>query len=225
MPGDITLMPGSTLAHNTSANGFPSSRRRSPPVCQVRRQSANVIPEGMGFRKIPQGSWQPRGIEHTSGNSSSAFLGRSPPRKVRTKRIKVPRNSRPLRTKALNTNCERKVLLAINTCPPGRKACIACVPHSKKKALNRFPFFLLQCSKTRQRRTDMPIECRWYSPDAAIPGVFFCKLIEGVFLHAIGWVGDNAMQGIFRQTLSPLEAICMDDGRVRPGTIRIVQYE
>ena len=65
-----------------SGSGRSRLRRRSPPVFQRRRLSATVRSE-MGLRKSIQGSYAPLGVTQTSGNSCSAFLGRSPPRKLK----------------------------------------------------------------------------------------------------------------------------------------------
>ncbi len=64
-----------------SGNGLSIESRRRAPVFHRRKFSATVF-VSMGLRKSIHGSYAPLGLTQTSGNSASAFLGRSPPRKL-----------------------------------------------------------------------------------------------------------------------------------------------
>lgn len=101
----------------TSKNGFSPDILRNPPVAHFRRLSCTRPSQGL--RKSPQGSHAERGITDTSSNSLCAFLGRSPPRKVCTRRITSPRFSNPAPIIAMYTYCESSGLDAIMMWPPG----------------------------------------------------------------------------------------------------------
>ena len=77
----------------TSRNGVWSEVRRRPPVPHLRRLSCTR--PSIGLRNSPHGSQLDLGITLTSGNSSCAFFGRSPPRSVLTMRTISPRFSKP----------------------------------------------------------------------------------------------------------------------------------
>jgi len=104
----------------TSLNGSSSPRRCNPPVPHSRRFSATV--QSNGLRKMPQGSQHDLGITVTSGNSSSAPLGRSPPRSVWTRRDYFALFSKPDSISAWKVVVESRGFEAIKTWPPGTRA-------------------------------------------------------------------------------------------------------
>ncbi len=115
----------------TSTNGFLPETRRKPPAPHLRRLSCTR--PSHGFRNKPHGSHAERGITDTSENSSCAFLGRSPPRNVCTRRIISPRFSNPAAIKDMYTYCDNSGLVAIITWPPGTRTRTACLANFVKK--------------------------------------------------------------------------------------------
>src|SRR6202034_3289720 len=130
----------------TSENGESAEMRRSPPVFHLRRLSCTL--PSHGFRNRPQGSQADRGMTVTAENSSCAFFGRSPPRRVWTRRIISPRFSKPFSISGRYTRCESNGLVATNKCPPGtrmrnarwansEKNCFRLARSSSERTVNR----------------------------------------------------------------------------------------
>ena len=88
----------------------------------------------MGLRNRPHGSQLARGITLTPGNSSCAFLGRSPPRSVFTMRTISPRFSKPAAINGSYTRCDTTGFVAMNTCAPGTTTRMRRCPNRSKNA-------------------------------------------------------------------------------------------
>src|SRR5260221_11659345 len=99
-----------------SLNGSSPEMRRKPPVFHLRRVSRTRPSHGL--RNRPHGSQHDLGITETPGNSSLAFLGRSPPRSVYTRRMISPRFSNPEAMNGSYTRWDTSGFVAMNTWAP-----------------------------------------------------------------------------------------------------------
>lgn len=115
-----------------SANGLSLEGLLKAPAFQVRRFSATVF-SAKGFLYKHHGSQRALGITESSKNSSSAFLGRSPPLRVQTVRIISPLFSNPAVLKAELTMSDKSGVEARKMCPPGTRTFLARFAQRSKK--------------------------------------------------------------------------------------------
>ena len=183
--------------------------RRSPPVPHRRRLSCTR--PSMGLRNKPQGSQFPRGITLTSGNSSWAFFGRSPP------------------PQCLNDTDNFAALFE----PGVNEWLIHQVGHGGRGSnedmgtrdqytneLNgefneegsyNFSVISSQRGKAGQRLTGGAIEGRRNSPYSAMTIPVLVQLFRRVFKNTVRWVRDNRVDGVWFSFRKPLKGVNVID--------------
>src|SRR6266581_7864111 len=152
-------------------------------------------------------------MEETPGNNTGEFFGRSPPRSVRTKRINSPRNSKPPSTRVEKTNWERNVLLAINTCPPGLKACTDTLAHSIKKRRRESRSFRSRAVNLGSGARVLPSNDGGILHILPLPFDLFSIWSNSYSFYTIWRISYNRVDTVLRDSAKPLETICMHNKR------------
>src|SRR5450759_2249197 len=190
----------------TSLKGTWRLSRRNPPVPWTRRFSATVR-SLIGARKMPHGSECPRAMTDTSGNSPSAPLGRSPPRRVFTILVISPRFSRPA--------CRRpRYMRSDSSGGVGNHQVAAGDEDAADQGAERLevpgdPLRLLSVHR-REPRDGLPVRAthRLRRAPVASRAVPFLGEVVGVELaHAEGRVGDHGLDAVGLAISQPLEGV------------------
>ena len=184
----------------TSPNGRSAEMRRNPPTPHLRRLSWTR--PSSGLRNVSHGSHIERGMTLTPGNSSCAFLGRSPPRIVITRRTISPRRSNPASVTAAATRYETSGFDATSTFAPGTRTGYSARAHSKKNDIEPREVAVGEHGEARHRRAHVSVE-RWrQAPDPASPGPQLRLLPAAVLDEPVGRVRHDGVQAVRRAAVA-----------------------
>ena len=122
----------------------------------------------------------------------------------------IPNRLQPEQKKQIG---RESALLAINTCPPGLKACTDTLAHSIKKRRRESRSFRSRAVNLGSGARVLPSNDGGIPPYTSITIRPFFNLVKLVFFYTIWRISYNRMDTVLRDSAKPLETICMHNKR------------